>query len=203
MAKFPDREGDLRTLAQNIVTGLADNAAIFAAPPLTPAELQSLLDAFIVLSDASVAAQAASELATADKSAGREALADGMKAVLRYAEELVNHDDDKLSLLGWGGIAAPTAPQAPGQVRSLEMPRQGQDWVFLDWKRPAEGGSVSSYKVERRERPAGDWALFSVAFESEAVLTGQDRATDWEYRIVAINKVGEGLPSNTVSRLET
>ena len=75
--------------------------------------------------------------------------------------------------------------------------------MFLDWKKPLEGGNVASYKVERRERPVGDWTLLSLAYESEIMLTGQDRTTEWEYRIVASNKAGDGQPSNTASRLES
>jgi hypothetical protein len=83
------------------------------------------------------------------------------------------------------------------------MPRQGDAWVFLDWKKPADGGAVASYKIERRERPTGAWTLLNVAFESEAMLTGQDRTVEWEYRVIASNKAGDGPPSNTTARLES
>jgi hypothetical protein len=62
-----------------------------------------------------------------------------------------------------------------------------------------DGGAVASYKIERRERPAGDWMLISLAMESEATLNNQERGKDWEYRIIAVNKAGEGMPSNTVA----
>ena len=52
-----------------------------------------------------------------------------------------------------------------------------EGWVFLDWKEPIDGGAVASHKTERRLRPAGDWALISVALESEATLTNQKNAT--------------------------
>jgi len=203
MARFPDREADMMVLAQNIITGLTDNAATFPTPPVTAVALETIFSAFVALSDQVVAAQAAAEQVTITKNAGREALADAMKAVLRYAEEAVDYDDAKLSLLGWGGITNPTALQPPGQARNLEMPRQGQGWVFLDWKKPGEGGAVATYKIERRQRPAGSWALFSVTLESESMLTGQDPSIDWEYRVIAINKAGEGPPSNTTARFES
>lgn len=199
MARFPSREAEIKALAQNIITGLTDNAAMFPAPPVTAVALQAVLDSFVTLCDQAVAAQAAAEQVTVTKAAGLVELTDAMKAVLRYAEDKVAHDDAKLSVLGWGSKAVATALQAPGQARSLEIPRQGEGWVFLDWKSPADGGAVASYKVERRERPAGSWAIVSMALDSETTLTNQERGKDWEYRVIAVNKAGEGTPSNTAA----
>lgn len=120
-----------------------------------------------------------------------------MKDDIDYAENTVDYDDDKLKLIGWAGrkAAAPLAP--PGQARLLEAPRQGEGWVFLDWKKPVVGGMVSAYKVMRRERPAGPWEDVATAVISEATLVDQPRGKELEYRIVAINKAGDGEPSNT------
>ena len=199
MARFPLRENDIKSLAQNIVTGLTDNAALYPSPPVTAVDLQAVLDSFITLGDECVAARAAAEQATETKDAGLEELIDAMRAVLRYAEDTVDYDDAKLSLLGWGGKAPGTALQLPGQARTLEVPRQGEGWVFLDWKKPADGGAVASYRIERRERPAGDWTLIGLAIDSETTLNNQERGKDWEYRVIAVNKAGEGVPSNTAA----
>ena len=127
MARFPDREAEIKALAQNIVTGLAASAADFPAPPVASADLQALLDSFVTLCDDAVAARAASEQATETKAAGLDELVTAMRADLRYAEDAVNYDDAKLTALGWGAKAAPTALEVPGQPRSLEAPRQGED----------------------------------------------------------------------------
>ncbi len=37
-----------------------------------------------------------------------------------------------------------------------------------------------------------------MAIESEITLSGQERGKEWEYRVIAVNKAGEGTPSNTV-----
>ncbi len=198
MARFPGRETEIKALAQTLIAGLTAQAADFPAPPVTPVALQALLDSLNTLNDAAVTARAAAEQATQTKNAALEELMEAMKADLRYAEDAVSHDDPKLSTLGWGGRADITALQAPGQPRALEAPRQGEGWVFLDWKEPAEGGKVAAYKIERRERPSGDWVLVSMAIESETTLTSQERGKDWEYRVIATNKAGEGLASNTV-----
>jgi len=199
MPRFPRTEAEIKALAQNIVTGLAENAADFPAPPVPSADLQALRTSFVTLCDEQVAAMAAAEQATETKVAGLEELVTAMKADLRYAEDAVNYDDAKLTALGWGGKAVPTALEVPGQPRSLEAPRQGEGWIFLDWKKPADGGVVAAYKIERRERPTGDWMLVSMAIESEATLNNQERSKDFEYRIIGTNKAGEGVPSNTVA----
>ena len=96
-------------------------------------------------------------------------------------------------------VTAPTALEVPGQPRSLEAPHRGWGWIFLDWKRPADGGDIAAYKIERRERPSGDWILVSMAIEPESTLNNQERGKDLEYRVIATNKAGESVPSNTVA----
>ena len=199
MAQFPRTEGEVLILAQNIVAGLTANAATYPAPPVLPAALQAVLDSFVTLQNDVAAARAAAEQATTLKDAGLEELTDAMKTDLRYAENTVDFDDDLLKLLGWGGRKPAAALEAPGQPRTLEAPQQGDGWVFLDWKAPLDGGPVSAYKVERRERPAGDYQEIKTAYESEIVLINQERGKEWEYRIVAGNKAGDGPASNTVA----
>ena len=199
MARFPTREAAVKALAQNMATGLDGNGAVYPMPPVTAAALQAELDDLIAQCDAVVAARAAAELATANKAASLAKLTDSMKFVLRYAEEAVDYDDAQLSLLGWGAKAAPKALTPPGQVGTLAILEQGEGWVKLAWKKPADGGTVASYKVERRERPSGTWTLIALAMETGTTLTQQERGKDWEYRIIAVNKAGEGMASNTVA----
>jgi len=197
MAQFPRTEPQVIVLAQDISAGLVANAAVYPAPPVPPADLQNRMTDYITAHDAAVAA-AAAEQTTAAKNEALQVLIDDMKANLRYAENTVNYDDDKLKLLGWGGRKAKTSLEAPGQCRSLEAPREGEGWVFLDWKEPVAGGAVAAYKIQRRLRPDGPWTDAGLAMESEITLTGQARGKEWEYRVSAVNKAGEGEPSNTV-----
>ena len=198
MATFPRTEAEIATLAQEMVTGLGANIVIYPAPPVAPfTELIILLSGYTAAKDALVAAQAAAAAAIDTKDAALEALADGMKSDLRYAETTVDFDDTKLQLIGWGGRKAATALTAPGQTRSLEAPRQGEGWVFLDWKAPSEGGKPNAYKVMRRERPSGPWEDVETAVITEATLVDQPRGLELEYRIIAINKAGEGEASDT------
>jgi len=201
MARFPRTEAEIVTLAQAMVSGLTGAEGlpnVYPSPPVAPAELTALNSAYTTAKNAAIAAQAAAEEATAAKDDALEDLTDAMKSDIRYAENTVDFDDDKLKLIGWSGRKAATALQPPGQCRLLEAPRQGAGWVFLDWKKPADGGRISAYKVMRRERPEGAWQEAATAVVSEATLVEQPRGKELEYRIVAINKAGDGEPSNTV-----
>ncbi len=145
------------------------------------------------------AAQAAAQQATEAKHADQDRLTTAMKSVLRYAENAVQGNDVKLAALGWGGKSAPPPLQPPGQPRLLEAPKQGQGWLHLDWKTPAEGGAPAFYRIERRKLPSGDWEVAGTSLATEATLNNQERGKEWEYRVVAVNKAGEGEPSNTTT----
>jgi len=178
-------------------SGLAANAAVYPAPPVLPAALTLLIGGYTTAKNVAIAAQAAAEQATADKDDALADLVDAMKDDIDYAENTVDYDDDKLKLIGWAGRKAATALAVPGQARLLEAPRQGEGWVFLDWKKPTDGGRPAAYKVMRRERPAGPWEDVANAVITEATLVDQPRAKELEYRIIAVNKAGDGSPSNT------
>ena len=202
MAQFPTRESDILASAQELVGGLTDNPAVFPAPPVSAVDLQALLTSLTDIRDQVNAHEAAGKLLTLTKNGAVEELTDAMKADYKYGETAVT-SDEQLELIGWEARKTPAAPEVPGAPRAFEAVQQGEGWISLDWKSPSDGGAVASYKIERRERPVGPWALITIAFESEAMLTGQVRTTDWEYRIIASNKAGDGPPSNIVGRLES
>ena len=198
MAQFPKSEAEIAVLAQAMAAGLETHATVYPSPPVTPDNLTAAVEAFLGAKNAAGAAQALAMQAVGAKDEALETLKDRMKEDLRYAENTVKFDDGKLRLIGWGGRSADTALAVPGQTRSLAAPRQGEGWIFLDWKQPTEGGAVASYKIQRRLRPEGPWLDVSMAVESEATLMGQERGKEFEYRVSAVNKAGEGEPSNTV-----
>ena len=57
---------------------------------------------------------------------------------------------------------------------------------------------MASYNIERRERPEGPWQTVSLAIEPETTLHDQERGKEFEYRVSAVNKAGQGEPSNTI-----
>ena len=199
MGEFPKSEADIIAAAQELIGGLLANPAIFPSPPVSAADLQAQLDSLIALRDQANAAQAASQLVTETKNAGLDEVIDGMRANYSYAEIAVGDDVEQLRLIGREPRKTPAPPPVPGIPRALEAARQGEGWVFLDWKSPADGGKVVSYQVECRERPAGDWAIVGMALKTEHMLTNQDRGKDLEYRVIPVNNTGQGEPSTTVA----
>ena len=197
MATFPTRESDIIVLAQAIIQGLTTEADKFPKSPYTPQEVQAVLDAFLVLRDALTRLQAQVGEATTAKNGGLAGLTDTMKAVLRYIENAAD-SEDQLAHFGWSGRRAPSALQPPGQSRSLEAPRQGAGWVFLDWKEPIDGGKPNFYSVDVRELPDGDWKPAGTAIDSEITLTNLPTGKTLEFRVFAVNKAGNGIPSNVV-----
>jgi len=197
MPRFPKKEADIAALAEQLYAGLRANIAIYPRPPVRTLFLRWKTMRYMSLRDTAMAKQAAAEQATADKDDALANLVDAMKDDIDYAENTVDFDDDKLKLIGWAGRKTATALAVPGQARLLEAPRQGEGWVFLDWKKPTDGGRPAAYKVMRRERPAGPWEDVATAVITEVTLVEQPRTKELEYRIIAINKTGDGSPSNT------
>ncbi len=202
MPRFPKREAQIAALAEQLWRGLLDNNAIFSQPPVHPMLIRIRKIIYQSRRDNFLAAQAAAEQATTDKTDALEELIEAMKADIRYAENTVNFDDDKLKLIGWAGKKAKTPLTPPGQTRLLEAPKQGKGWLFLDWKAPADGGKPKAYKVQRRVvgvEPVSDrWEDIATAILTESTLVDQPEKTEIEYRVIAVNKAGEGQESNTV-----
>jgi len=201
MANFPYVEAEIVTLAQAMVTGLTGQEGVppvFPAPPIPAVELATLLAAFTTARDAAMTANATALQATESKRATLMELVASMKSDLHYAEDTVDGDDALLALIGWSGRRAPSPLQPAGQALALEVRRQGEGTVDLIWKPPGDGGKVATYRVYRRERPEGPWMEITTVFEAEVSLTDQPRGKEYEYRIIAANKAGDGEPSNTV-----
>ena len=198
MPEFPQKESEVIALADALWKGILGNGAIYPAPPVHPMTINSEKNTFIEKRNDAIQLQAESEIATAAKDEALADLVDAMKDDLRYAEYTVDFDDAKLQLIGWGGRGGPTPTPLPGQPRLLEAAKQGEGWLTLDWKQPAEGGRPTVYMVMRRERPDGPWENVAAAVETEITLTSQPRLVELEYRIISASKAGESEPSNTV-----
>jgi len=195
--QYPSREADILRLANDIAAGLAAHTEVFPAPPIAPEELEQALSEHDANREAAIQARAQAAQSTATKDGSLAKIQDMSKVLIRYAENHTRGDDGKLQLLGWGARRARTVTlmEPPAQPRTLEVIREGKDWVFLDWKEPVDGGDVAAYRVQRRTRD-GDWTDVGMAVESEVTLNGQESGVEYEYRVIAVNKAGEGPASN-------
>ena len=198
MPRFPKKEAEISELAERLWRGLFSNNAIFPHPPVHPTTLRARKLLYQNKHNVYIAARAAAEQSIAVKNDALEQLIEAIKSNIRYAENIVNFDDEKLKLIGWSGKDTPDALEPPGETRQLEATKQGDGWIFLDWKQPIDGGKVSAYKIQRRNRPEGAWQDVATAIETEAALVEQPKGAELEYRIIGINKAGEGPPSNTM-----
>nr|VFK51211.1 MAG: Fibronectin type III domain-containing protein [Candidatus Kentron sp. TUN]VFK57471.1 MAG: Fibronectin type III domain-containing protein [Candidatus Kentron sp. TUN] len=199
MATFPLEEHKIFVLGQEMSGGLKANSDIYPAPPVNTVDLDEILTTYTAKRDAAVAAQAAAARAITAKQEILQTLADNIKLNLRYAEQAVNFDNDKLKTIGWGGRKEKTPLAPPGRVVDFADTEQGEDWIKFRWNKPEHGGKPAAYEVMCRERGGSwGWKTQSAAADTEVTLTGQPRGKDLEFCVVAINKAGKGPVSNIV-----
>jgi hypothetical protein len=199
MAMFPRTEPEIAALALLVKDGLTQAAEDFPAPPVPPQELQARLETYNAAKTATVTAESAAREHHAVKDDALEALVDGIKANLRYAEVTVREQPEKLALLGWNARRPGKDLEPPGEVRDADTRGEGPGWLLLDWKAPVDGGAVSAYTIQRRRRTDEHWQDIGTSVDSEALIQNQERGVEFEYRIVAVNKAGMGKPSAAVA----
>ena len=204
MATFPRRESDVLALANAMLDGYAAHPGDF--PNADALTLITLREEYKSARLLQICVIAMAKLATDEKDAKLDALADLMRVQLEQSEVDTAGKPEELRLIGWGPEAPAQPSRPPGQPRALEAVDQGPGTLELDWKPPAPGpvGPVRTYVVERREQPAGGgafskWQQVGASLTTEAHLTNQPRGQQLEYRLIAVNVAGEGTPSNTVA----
>nr|VFK68708.1 MAG: Fibronectin type III domain-containing protein [Candidatus Kentron sp. UNK]VFK73699.1 MAG: Fibronectin type III domain-containing protein [Candidatus Kentron sp. UNK] len=197
--KFPREEAKILELAEKLADGLAANPDLFPNPPASGEAIRAALTKCHESVDRVMAAKATYREAVAGKDEDMSALEGLMKKDFRYAEDAVDRNEAKLERIGWGAHRAATPLAPPGQARSLEVAAQGEGWLALEWKAPADGGKVATYRIERREAGQVDWSLVEIAMEHKARVSDQERGKRLEFCIVATNKAGEGEASNAVT----
>lgn len=198
MPKFPKDENSIIALAQKVANGISVNPTIFANPPVAATAMQTDLTAYLAKNNEIQMSKARLMQRTQEKNEILERITDAARENVNYGELVAKGDNAVLEQIGWGNRAASVSLQTPGQCRALEIIGQGDAWVRVDWKEPSEGGKVAAYKVQRSE-DGGSFADAATVTESEAALFDQPTGKRLTYQVVAINKAGEGMASNTVS----
>ena len=149
-------------------------------------------------------ASAQARIATETKGQKLDDLTDVMKNDLKLSEVDTTDDPTKLAEIGWGPKSPPQPLQAPGQPDNFHSTAEGQGTLWLEWDKPATGGAVRNYVIERRQQPAGGgdfgiWTVVGSALNTEINLTDQPRGLQLEYRVIAANATGQSMPSNTAA----
>nr|VFK31477.1 MAG: hypothetical protein BECKMB1821G_GA0114241_10856 [Candidatus Kentron sp. MB] len=196
--KFPNAEADILSLGKKMSDGFAAHTDIYPAPPVAPFDFDAAMNAYAEAREAVVEASAQARRAVESKDKALAAFVDNMKKNLRYAENTVDYDDGDLALIGWTGRRPATPLEPPGQTLALTSPSRGDDWIRLDWRAPEHGGKVAAYKTQRREESSDHWLDVGMAMETTLTLSGQESGKRLAYRVLAVNKAGEGTPSNSI-----
>jgi hypothetical protein len=198
MASFPKDEQSTIVLATDVSEGIERNATTFPSPPVPATEMKSDLAAYHAKQGDIQAAEAQLRLEIQEKNEIYLRIRKATRRNVNYGEDVAQGDEAILDMINWGTRADPQRLQAPGQCRALEIIGQGTGWVRLDWKEPVDGGDVASYKIQRSE-DGEHFTNVDSAVDSIAALFEQPTAKKLFYRVVAINRAGEGMPSNTVN----
>lgn len=198
MPRFPKDENKIIELAQMVAGGIGGNPATFPNPPVTAAVMNTDLGSYVNAMQAAQSSKADWMQKTQEKNEILDRLTDAARGNIDYGIIIANGNNMILEEIGWSNRAAPTALQLPGQCRVFEIIGQGDAFVRFDWKEPADGGKVAAYKVQRSE-DGSNFIDAATSVESEAALFNQPVNKKLIYRVVAINRAGEGMPSNSVS----
>jgi len=202
MAEFPQLETEILQFGERIAAGFRANPDIFPDPVVTPDRLEAERAEFFQARKLADEARSAAKQATKHKKEVLEQYKSTLRDALRYAESVTSSDNRKLALIGWGARRAGKRLQAPGQVGNLRIEREGPGWIELSWDAPPKEtgtGRVRFYEVQRSPLGKNEWTIAAGSGDTSVRLDNQERAVEWEYRVIAANKVGRGKESNVVT----
>lgn len=198
MAIFPKDETSTIVLAQLAANGIRTNPETFPNPPVPFADVLADITAYNAKMGEIQAAEAQKKLLVQEKNEIYSRVREATRDYVDYAELIAKGDPAILALINWGNRAEGSPLQPPGQSRYFEIIGQGDGYVRFDWKEPLEGGEVAAYNIMRSE----DGANFQIAGTvtvSEGAVFDQPTGKKLFYNVVALNRAGSGVASNSVS----
>lgn len=199
MPLFPRKENEVIALTRKLIGGLNSDSTAAVDVPVDVDELNTLIAEF--QSHITTINESRSQMSQSRKAKRKtlKLLAKAVKADLRYLEIVTDGSDAELNKYGWGARRKKREQGVPEQPRYLEIIKQDAGTFVLDWKAPIDGGKPSAYKIQRMSEGEQHWQDIATALKTEIELVGQPRKTVLLFRVIAINRAGESLPSNTVN----
>ncbi|MGD0785259.1 MAG: fibronectin type III domain-containing protein [Sedimentisphaerales bacterium] len=203
MTKFPKSEPQIMALVYRMVAGFAMHPADFPRIPfLIRIKLLNAGRSYLFAKKDLVEANAKLRIATKAKNEMLLELINIMKASLQKAQVDVSANPEKLKLIGWEPKTAYQPTQIPGQPTNLVAVHKQDGVVDLNWKKPADGGIVYNYIIERRcldANQSDNWTLEAISYTCQVNLPSQPKDIKLEYRVKASNLAGQSIPSNAVT----
>jgi hypothetical protein len=199
MPLFPKQESEIVALTQRLIGGLNANSTTAVDVPVDADELNTLVAEFRAHITAINESRSQMSQSRKAKRKTLKQIAKAVKADLRYLEIVTDGSDAELNKYGWGARRKKRELGVPEQPRYLEIIKQDAGSFVLDWKAPIGGGKPSAYKIQRMSEGEQHWQDIATALKTEIELVGQPRKTVLLFRVIAINRAGESLPSNTVN----
>ena len=98
-----------------------------------------------------------------------------------------------------------TSPTKPGKTRFVEVTTSGNGTLFITWQEPdSDGGSaITGYTVQWKSgrQSFGDPSREHTTMDSfeDYLITGLTNGTEYTVRVIAVNAVGGGPPSDTTT----
>ena len=98
-----------------------------------------------------------------------------------------------------------TSPTKPGNTRSVNVGFEGDGSLLISWSAPSnDGGSaITGYKVQWKSgsQSFGDPSREHTtgASSTSYLITGLTNGTEYTVRVIAVNAVGDGPPSDTTT----
>src|SRR5260370_20196001 len=139
------------------VDGHTKRATDFPTPPVSVKELQDRIAKYNTLLATTVESDMASQAQHAAKNEVLKEINDAVKANLKYAEYIARKSPEKLAGFGWAARRSRTAQPAPGEVRDIQLGKQGDSWLVLSWKPPVSGRVANAYHIQRSHLPTAMW----------------------------------------------
>ena len=96
-----------------------------------------------------------------------------------------------------------TSPTKPGKTRFVEVATSGNGTLFITWQEPdSDGGSaITGYTVQWKSgsQSFGDPSREHTTEDTftDYLITGLTNGTEYTVRVIAVNAVGDGPPSDT------